>query len=144
MPRQSSHSGGVITLNPLSPDVAARATPHIEASLKRSNPDGNTVADVLAAIETGDARLWLGPDSAVVTTLLQNAQISLDELVWHAGGSIRGVLDILAYGGAACAMAGCDRLVLFAGENETRKGWEKVLAPHGFRKVTLLVKDLQE
>jgi hypothetical protein len=131
-------------MNPLSPDVRAAAEPHIARSIERSNPDGNTVADVLEAIEQGVARLWLGPDSAVVTTLLQNAQISLDEVIWHAGGTLKGVLDILDYGAKACRMTGCDRLVLFAGEDDTRKGWERVLEAQGFKKVTLLVKDLQE
>jgi hypothetical protein len=131
-------------MNPLSPEAKAKAAPLIEASIQRSNPDGNTVADVLEAIEQGSARLWLGPDSAVVTTLLQNARISLDEVIWHAGGSLKGVLEILEHGGNACRMAGCDKLVLFADEDDTRKGWERVLESRGFRKVTLLVKDLQE
>ena len=131
-------------MNPLTEEAKAMAAPLIQKSIERSNPDGNTVADVLEAIEEGSARLWLGPDSAVVTTLLQNARISLDEIVWHAGGSLRGVLDILDYGAAACRMTGCDQLVLYADEGDTRKGWEKVLEAKGFRKVTLLVKDLQE
>jgi hypothetical protein len=131
-------------VNPLSPDVAAKAAPLIEQSLKRSNPDGHTVADVLEAVEAGDARLWLGPDSAVVTQVLQNANISLEELIWHAGGTLKGVLQILDYGAQACRMAGCDRLVLFADEGDTRKGWERVLEAKGFKKVTVLVKELQE
>jgi hypothetical protein len=131
-------------MNPLSPEAAERAAPFIEASLKRSNPDCNTVAGVLEDIEAGSARLWLGPNAAVVTATLQNAEVKIDELVWHAGGDLKGVLEILEYGAQACRMIGCDRLVLLADEGDTRKGWEKVLAPHGFRKVTLLVKDLQE
>lgn len=131
-------------MNPISEEIRAQAEPHIEASISRSNPSGNTVAEVLDAIEDGSARLWLGPDSAVVTTLLQNAKVSLDEVIWHAGGSMRGVLDILDYGAQACRMVGCDQLVLFADEGDTRKGWERVLEGKGFRKVTLLVKDLQD
>lgn len=131
-------------MRPLSPDVKERAAPLIEASIQRSNPDRNTVADVLEAIEDGSARLWLGPNSAVVTTLLQNAAVSLDEVIWHAAGDIKGVLEILDYGSQACRMTGCDRFILFANEDDTRKGWERVLEGRGFRKVTLLVKDLQE
>lgn len=131
-------------MNPLSPEVAEKAAPLIEKSLKRSNPDGHTVADVLAQIESGEARLWLGPNSAVVTQVLQNANVSLEELIWHAAGSISGVLEILDYGAQACRMVGCDRLVLFANEGDTRAGWERVLEGQGFRKVTVLVKELQE
>lgn len=131
-------------MNPLSREAKQRAEPLIEKSLQRSNPDGHTVADVLAQVENGDARLWLGPNSAVVTQVLQNANISLEELIWHAAGELKGVLEILDYGAQACRMAGCDRLVLFADEGDTRKGWERVLEAKGFKKVTVLVKELQE
>ena len=131
-------------LKPPGPEAIAQATTHIEASIARSNPNGDTVADVLEAVQDGTARLWLGPRAAVVTATLQSAQIKVSELIWHAGGDLKGVLEILSYGEQACRMVGCDQLVLFADEGDTRRGWERVLEGQGFRKVTLLVKDLQE
>lgn len=120
------------------PEAAPLAAPYIADSLTRSNPDGNTLEEVLEAIGSEEARLWLGNGSAAVTVFLQHATVKADEAVWHAGGELRSLLDVLDHGADACRAAGCDRLII---EN-TRPGWERVLKSRGFRAVTVLVKEL--
>lgn len=120
------------------PEAACLAAPYVADSVARSNPDENTLEEVLEAIGSGEARLWMGEKSAAVTTFLQNAVVRADEAVWHAGGELRDLLDVLDFGADACREAGCDRLVI---EN-TRPGWERVLKARGFRAVTVLVKEL--
>lgn len=120
------------------PEAANLARPFIEASIERSNPSGNTVGEVLSAIYGGEARLWMGNGSAAVTQFLQDAVVKLDERVWHAGGDLHDLMDVLNFGALACRQVGCDRLII----EETRPGWSRVLKQHGFREVTFLVRDL--
>lgn len=122
----------------MSPNAAGLARPFVEASIARSNPAGNTVGEVLDALFDGEARLWLGNQSAAVTQFLQDATVRLDERVWHAAGDMSDLMDVLNFGALACRQVGCDRLII----EDTRPGWARILKEHGFREMTVLVKDL--
>ena len=115
-----------------------RAIPKIEASLARSNPDGTTLAEIVGDIRSGDAHLWENEGAAAVTAFTQTAKISLDELVWAAGGEMKALMLILTEGADWLAENGFNRLMI----EDTRKGWAKALKPHGFRVATVLIKDL--
>lgn len=119
-------------------DAIDHATPYIEASLKRSNPDGDTLDDVFGAVFGEVARLWTGMDSAAVTALIQTAKFTGEEIVWHAGGDMRNLMELLHHAAEALSEAGCDRIIV----EETRPGWARALKAHGFREVTVLVKEL--
>lgn len=93
----------------------------IAESLERS-PCGNTLEDVAADIESGAARLWIGRSSAVVT------QPVLGERVWHAGGDMADLILQMQRASKVLKKAGVERLTI----EDTRKGWAKILRPHGF------------
>jgi hypothetical protein len=122
------------------PDLQSfgQAVPHLARSLRRSNPEGDTLAELMEMVFSEDARLWSGEKSAAITRFMQVARINADEYLIHGGGEMEDLLGVLEFGAEACRAVGCDRLVI---EN-TRKGWERVLADHGFRAVTVLVKEL--
>lgn len=118
--------------------VIERAKPHIEASLKRSNPDGDTIDDVMDAVFGEVALLWTGMDSAAVTALMRDAHFTGSHIVWHAGGEMGNLMELLAHAADACRAAGVDRIIV----EETRPGWARALKAHGFKAVTVLVKEL--
>lgn len=107
-------------------DALRHAEPYIESSLRRSNPDGDTINDVLQQVVTGNARLWIGKDSAAVT---QNIST---ELIWHAGGEGEDLIQTLQHAADQMRRAGVERLTI----EETRKGWAKRLRPYGFEPFT--------
>ena len=107
------------------------ALPYIEASLTRSNPDGDTLESVFRQVAAGNARLWLGPDSAAVTQHVST------ELIWHAGGSMESLTQSFEQAWPLMQQIGIERLAI----EDTRKGWAKRLKPHGFRQVMALVKE---
>lgn len=107
------------------------AVPFIKASLERSNPSGNTLAEVLGEVAAGGAHLWLGQDSAIVT------QPVYAHRIWHAGGDFAEMTEIMTRAWKLMAQQGADELRI---EN-TRKGWLKQLRPHGFEQVIALVKE---
>lgn len=111
-------------------DAIARAIPHIKASMERS-PCGNTLEEVLAEIYAGRARLWLGAQSAAVSQFVQTARVTADERIWHAGGDLSDLVEVMQFGADAARSVGCDRLVI----EGTRAGWARVLKPYGFRPV---------
>lgn len=115
-----------------------RAIPHIERSLERSNPDETTLADILDALHEGQAHLWENEQAAAVTSFFQTARLSLDELVWAAGGEMAALMEILEKGAEWLSQNGFDRLMI----EDTRKGWAKALKPYGFELKTVLVKEL--
>lgn len=114
------------------PEAAPLAAPYIEASLSRSNPDGNTLEEVLEEIRAGRARLWLGENSAVVTQFLAV------ERVWQAAGTRDGILQILHGAMPVLRAQGIERLQVEA----TRAGWAKVLRPYGFEALSGIGVDL--
>ena len=127
----------MITLNPLSPDVAAKATPQdvlrwLGESIERS-PCGHTLEEVCEEVRLGRAKLWVGRHSAAVTQFVPT------ERLWHAGAD-DGADLIRMMQAAADEMrrVGMERLII----EGTRKGWERVLRPHGFEKFSGLALDL--
>lgn len=61
--------------------------------------------------------------------------------IWLAGGILKSDLTPVL----ECAVREADRLECDAIEVEGRKGWERVLQPHGFKhKRTVLVKELEK
>lgn len=111
-------------------DQLRRAAPFIQASLQRS-PCGSTLDEVLAEIATGQARLWTGPQSAVVTQFVSTEQI------WHAGGEMDDLVANMQRAWPIMQSRGIERLQV----QDTRKGWTRRLEPHGFKPATLLIKE---
>jgi hypothetical protein len=93
----------------------------IAESIERS-PCGHSLDQIAADIDAGAARLWVGRASAVVT------QPVLGERIWHAGGDMGDLIDQLKRAEAVFRRAGVERLTI----EDTRKGWAKILRPHGF------------
>lgn len=93
----------------------------IADSLERS-PCGNSLEAIAAEIAAGKARLWVGRASAVVT------QPVIGERIWHAGGDMADLIDQLKRAEAVFRRGGVQRLTV----EDTRKGWAKILRPHGF------------
>jgi hypothetical protein len=113
-------------------DALAFAVPFIEASLKRSNPSGNTLEEVLGEIQAGRARLWMGHNSAAIT------QHVATERVWHASGDGQDLMAIFQRAVPILRQVGVERLTV----EDTRKGWTKRLRPYGFEPFTGLGLDL--
>lgn len=107
------------------------ALPLLQASLERSNPSGNTLEGVLQTIAAGNATLWTGPRSAIVT------QPVFAQRIWHAGGEFADMVQVMTRAWELMKANGFDELRI---EN-TRKGWLKQLRPHGFEQVMALVKE---
>jgi len=107
------------------------AKPHLEAALSKS-PQGLTLEDVRRAITAGQAQLWMGDDSAGVT------EVTKDCNVWLLGGQMKDVEPLLAEVEAKAKAAGLDTITIY----EARKGWERVLAPFGYRRRSVLFKEL--
>ena len=115
-----------------------KAAPHIAQSLSRS-PCGETLEEVFLGVMKGEARLWLGDDSAALSRFVRTARITADEQIFAAGGGMDDLMDVLDKGAALAAQVGCHRLVI----EDTRKGWAKVLKERGFEPVhNVLVRDL--
>jgi hypothetical protein len=97
--------------------------------LARAVQGPKTIEDAQAAVLEGRALLWPGAKSAAVT------EFNKDLHIWLAGGDL-GELKRMEQSAEAHAREwGCDRMTIIG-----RKGWERALP--GYRRVTLLVKDL--
>ena len=115
----------------------AQARPHLERALSRSNPDGFLIDEVEEALRLGEARLWLSQNSAAVTQMFGQVSVQGLQRVWLAGGN-REELIRLGYEAEIVARhLGMDRMVI----EDTRPGWARVLAEHGYRETTSLVKE---
>lgn len=97
------------------------AVPHIRASLERS-PCGSTLEEVLTEIAKGNAKLWLGQESAIVTQAVPMQSI------WHAGGDLKDLVETMQAIWPVMQAQGFTTLSV----SDTRKGWSKVLKEHGF------------
>lgn len=115
-----------MSLSPL-----AQAVPYIEASLQRSNPAQNTLEGVLSDIVSGQAHLWTGQDSVIVT------QPVFSHRIWHAGGEMPDMIDTMQRIWPHMVASGAHELRI----DNTRKGWLKKLRPHGFEQVISLIKE---
>lgn len=90
---------------------------------------GNThsVKDVREAVEQGQAQLWCGNASVMVTEVYDYPQAKVLN-VWLAAGALN---EIITAGGQLDAFArhvGAGSIHLTG-----RRGWQKVLAPYGYQ-----------
>lgn len=108
-----------------------RARPHLEAALERS-PDGLSIEAVKSALDVGAAQLWLGENSAGVTEVMHHCN------VWLLGGRMDDVEPLLHEVETKARAAGLDFITILEG----RKGWERVLGRHGFKRRSVLMKEL--
>jgi hypothetical protein len=108
----------------------ARCSPYLERALARTG-DGETLPMVEQAITEERAWFWPTAKSAAVM------QITKDCHFWLAGGDLGDLLSHYAEAERWAAQHGCDRMTL-----RGRPGWQRTLAPLGFRPLTYLVKDL--
>lgn len=110
----------------------ARAAPHLQAALDRGGREGFTLDEVKQRVLEQRALFWPGRDSAGVSEVTPPA------------------FHIWLFGGARSEMWAMERAVSDWARGEGlarvtikgRRGWERVLAPLGYRKETLLVKEL--
>lgn len=83
-----------------------------------------TEPELLALLEANQAQLWLGDRSALVVQLLRPPPTLH---IWLAGGDLDDVLSLRAGLEAWGRSQGCEYMTI-----NGRRGWERVLAPHGY------------
>jgi hypothetical protein len=115
----------------------ARCAPWLEAALAHAGRT-HSLADVKAALERGEARLWTGARSALVAAVERDpGETRL--LIWLAGGA-RDELenDILPLAETWGRESGCRRVLIIG-----RAGWERTLKSKGYAPLARIVaKDL--
>lgn len=90
---------------------------------------GCSLDELLADLTSGRALMWRGERSVLVTQV--NERPGLRNLhVWLAGGSMREILTFIPGIFAWARAQGCTEVTI-----DGRKGWARVLAPHGFSAV---------
>lgn len=106
-----------------------RLRPLIERALARQSL--YTVADVESALEEDRAVLWPGASSVIVTTLEDYPQGARVIQTWLAAGEQNEIVRSLrpAIEAEAAAAWGVSHVLIEGG----RRGWERVLQPHGYR-----------
>ena len=80
------------------------------------------------------AHLWPSENAAVVCEPLKEYR------VWLAGGRLEEILALLPGAEDWARNAGYDRIVIHM--EDSRPGWERVMKRRGFRKETVLAKEL--
>ena len=101
---------------------------HIEAALAYSGGT-HSFDDVKAAIIAGKMQLWAGKDGCAVTEIIQYPAKRVLH-VFLASGTMEQILDMSDSAMAWGRAQGCTSMTLSG-----RKGWERALAPHGFKPV---------
>ena len=94
----------------------------------------HTLADVAALVDAGEARLWRGMSSALVT-ILEDDPGERRLLIWLAGGDLGELVRSLRPQAEAWARAHGCRRVLVVG----RPGWERALAPEGYAPLARII-----
>lgn len=99
---------------------------------------GNSWAEVQRKLQNGQAQLWLAVEDEPVAAMVTKLDGKVLE-VWLAGGAVlSGAVPFLETAIAAAREVGAT-----SGRIVGRKGWERVLAPYGWRPVgDELVKEL--
>lgn len=90
-----------------------------------------SIEDAQREIEAGRAWFIPGENSAAVV------QVTKDANLWLGGGELQEMLRRLPDVETWARSQSCDRTTLIG-----RKGWERVLKPHGYRPIYMLAKDL--
>lgn len=93
----------------------------------------HTMADVANAIESGEAKLWVGEGSAIVTQLFDEPQMRVCHF-WLAAGELEPVIALSNRVLEWAKENGCARATL-AG----RRGWTKALASGGWKEDLVLM-----
>ena len=117
------------------------AKPLIADAIRRTPlPDGEkpTVFEVEQMVRAGEARLWLGQNSAAITDVLTELTLTTAHRAGLAGGNLEELLTMCAKAEILGRRFGLDQMVI----EQARPGWERVLAPYGYKKEMRLVKEL--
>lgn len=98
----------------------AIAAPMLERALKHQDTHG--IDDVRAAIERGEAQLWCGARSCVVTEIIEHPRRRVCR-IWLAAGCKKELIEQMLVDIRKWArMQTCDKLEVVG-----RKGWSRVL-----------------
>jgi hypothetical protein len=109
-----------------------RSAPWLEAALAHAGT--HRLADVRDMVLRGEAQLWVGERSAIVT-LIEDDPCERRLLVWLGGGDLKDLLGELRQPIEAWARSRGCRRVLMVG----RPGWERALAPHGYAPLARII-----
>lgn len=96
----------------------------LEKALIRGN-EGVSIDDLAVMLNSGDALLWVGERSALVTTLHRDIQVFLH--VWLGCGDMSDLLSLEPGVSAWARARGCSYATI-----NGRKGWSKVFKRLGF------------
>lgn len=102
-----------------------RCGPWLQAALDEA-PTTHTLDDVKATVIEGGAQFWPFDQSACVTEFLTSPRAKVLNH-WLCGGDLNDLLSHRAEVETFARQSGCNRLLLGG-----RKGWGRVLSPHGF------------
>ena len=105
---------------------------HIEAALEYSGGT-HIFDDVKQGILEGRMQLWPSPNSCAVTEIVEYARKKVLH-VFLAGGEMDELTDMIDSAAAWGRTQGCTALTMSG-----RKGWERALAPHGFKPVMIVM-----
>lgn len=111
-----------------------KAVPFLRLALERG-AGTHSETDILAGLRSGKMQLWLGEDSAAVTSLHQHPNSKVC-LVFLAGGSLTELVEIEAAIAAWARVLSCNQMQI-AG----RAGWERALDGYE-KKFVVLVKEI--
>ena len=115
---QPGRASGISRCTMPSLDDFDRLSPQITAALVYAK-GSHTLADVRAAIERGDAQLWPGVQSVIVTEVIRTPQ-QLELHYWLAGGDGREIQAMYPHISEWGRRIGC-RVEKMVG----RRGWER-------------------
>lgn len=109
----------------------SRCAPWLQRALDRGGTQGFALDEVRRRVTEGGAHFWPGQRSAGVS------EVTRDFHIWLFGGELTEMWAMERAVSDWSRANGLSRVTI-----KGRKGWERVLAPIGYRAETLLVKDL--
>lgn len=126
-----------MALSAIADDAIRRHFAGIEDALRQGH-DGHTVADVLDAIERGDAQLWCNADGVLITEVHHTPR-ALVLHFWLAAGELHAVIELSNDAMKWGRVIGCTRATLTG-----RRGWERALRNEGWSFVhTVMGRELE-
>jgi GNAT superfamily N-acetyltransferase len=115
----------------------ARCGPWLQAALDEA-PLAYTLDDVRKLVRAGEAQLWVFERSAAVTRVFDEPRARVLNH-WLVGGDLEELTHMQPHVEAWARTRGCTRLMLGG-----RRGWARVLEPHGFSMAgVVLTKELR-
>lgn len=118
-----------------------RARPHLVAAIDRTPIDTSekpTIAEVEARLLDGEARLWLGQNSAAVTEPLRELNCGSVYRATLAGGNLQDLMVMLREAEYLARALGFEHMVV----DDGRPGWTRALGNFGYQPVRRLIKEL--